>query len=137
MSDMSLFDSPADRVLKALPRGVREALLRILSEPEVGADLPSAITEHLRELEDATGSNEFLDLELAKRVAGQSRRLLKEFDSDGTPPAKRSLVRAAARYFILSKDGESDEESIFGLEDDAEVLEAVARELDREDLLCD
>lgn len=47
---------------------------------------------------------------------------------------QRRLVQAAVTWLLLEDDAEPDLESVAGLDDDAEVFNAVARELGRQDL---
>lgn len=48
---------------------------------------------------------------------------------------QRQLVQAAVTWFLLEEDDEPDLESVAGLDDDAEVFNAVVRELGRQDLV--
>lgn len=48
---------------------------------------------------------------------------------------QRQLVQVAVTWFLLEEDEEPDLESVAGLDDDAEVFNAVARELGRQDLV--
>ena len=48
---------------------------------------------------------------------------------DDTPDAERLAIQAAVRYFVLEDDAESDLNSVIGLDDDAEVVNAVLRHL--------
>ena len=90
---------------------------------------------HLDYLRESVARNEFLDLTLAKRLASECHRLLEAVSSDGTEEPERRLARAAVRYFIQDEDGDSDADSILGLDDDALVLDAVIRELGLDHLL--
>ncbi len=129
MSDTPLFDRPADRVVEALSLRIAEAFAEVVRHDDEGADLAGAVTHHLAHLEAAMSHNEFLDIDLARKLARQCRRLLDWANGADLADDQRALARAAVRYFVLDDDGDSDADSILGLEDDEEVLVAVAREL--------
>jgi hypothetical protein len=100
------------------------------------ATLRSELEAHVGEIRAAAGKNEFLDVSLALRLAEVCSALLEEGERQGTEEAWR-LVQAATRYFILDDDGEHDLESVCGLDDDAEVCNAVSRHLGRPDLVIE
>jgi len=131
----SLFDTPTERVLRALPASAATIFEGLLAENFIPArELRAQIPSYLAELEDATGTHEFLDIGLAKKVADQSLGLLDGIDID-TSEETRKLIQAAIRYFLLDDDADSDKESLIGFDDDARVVELVAREIGREDVL--
>lgn len=69
-----------------------------------------------------------VDPALARGLAEASLRMLGTL-SDDTPESTRRLVQAAVRYFVIEDDADSDLDSILGLDDDAEVINAVLRHL--------
>ncbi len=69
-----------------------------------------------------------VDPALARGLAEASLRLLGTL-SDDSPETTRRLIQAAVRYFIIEDDADSDLDSILGLDDDAEVVNAVLRHL--------
>ncbi|MBW2454088.1 MAG: hypothetical protein JRI68_06245 [Deltaproteobacteria bacterium] len=69
-----------------------------------------------------------VDPALARDLAEASLRLLGTL-SDDTPESTRRLIQAAVRYFIIEDDADGDLDSILGLDDDAEVVNAVLRHL--------
>ena len=69
-----------------------------------------------------------VDPALANGLAESSLRLLSTLD-DGTPERTRRMIQAAVRYFVIEEDADNDVGSILGLDDDAEVLNAVLRAL--------
>jgi len=69
-----------------------------------------------------------VDPALARGLAEASLRLLGTL-SDDTPEPTRRLIQAAVRYFVIEDDADSDLDSILGLDDDAEVVNAVLRHL--------
>lgn len=69
-----------------------------------------------------------VDPTLAKALAEASLRLLGTLN-ESSPENTRRLVQAAVRYFIIEDDADSDLDSILGLDDDAEVMNAVLKKL--------
>ena len=51
------------------------------------------------------------------------------------PPWQRRIVQAACEYYVFPEDGDGDFDSITGLDDDAEVVNAVLFVLGDEDNL--
>lgn len=72
--------------------------------------------------------DEDFDPQLARSLAEASLKLLGTLNDD-TPDQTRRMVQAAVRYFVIEEDADSDLGSILGLDDDAEVLNAVLRRL--------
>lgn len=131
----SLFDTPAERVLRALPAASAEILDELLKEDLIPArELRAAVPDYVAELEAATKKHEFLDIGLAKKLANRCLSLLDAIDID-TSEETRQVIQAAVRYFLLDDDADSDKESLIGFDDDARVIEVVAREIGREDIL--
>ncbi len=130
-----LFETPVDRVLSAAPADVAKLLDRFLEEPlrEI-TELRSEVRTYLEKLENLSGEEEFLDLQLARIIAAQCEALLVGLNSTSSEHARR-LVQMAVRYFIEDDDAEGDITSPIGFDDDAEVVVLVAQELGREDVL--
>ena len=125
---MSVFDD--------VPEGAREVVEALLLEPTVPeAALLVELSAHLETIHAAAGQNEFLDVSLALRLTEVSRALIGE--SRRRDDGARRLVQAAVRYFIIDDDADPDLESVCGLDDDAEVCNAVARALGRNDLIIE
>jgi uncharacterized membrane protein YkvA (DUF1232 family) len=96
--------------------------------------LRADVASHLQYLEHLAAEAEFLDLALARRVAGQCDALLSAIEERGSEEI-RGLVQAAVLYFVEKDDVEADVISPIGFDDDAEVVALVARAIGREDLL--
>jgi uncharacterized membrane protein YkvA (DUF1232 family) len=73
-------------------------------------------------------SDEDFDPQLARSLVDASLKLLGTL-KDETPETTRRLVQAAVRYFVIEDDADGDLDSILGLDDDAEVMNAVLRRL--------
>jgi len=90
-------------------------------------DLLQRVEAHLAEIHAQYRQNEFLDIELADRVAEQVRRLLAAYADYGAE--EQRLIIGAARYFAAANDEESDIHSIFGMEDDVRILNYVLAQI--------
>ena len=131
---LPLFDTALDRVCAALPGEVSGFLRRFATErPWDVAVLRGELEAYLTSLELLADTEEFLDLRTARILAKQCAALLsRKFESK----QEHQLVQAAVRYFIEDDDAEGDTTSIIGFDDDAEVIAAVARELNRAEVLA-
>ncbi len=69
-----------------------------------------------------------VDPTLANSLAEACLRLLGTLN-DSSPESTRQLVQAAVRYFVIEDDADGDLDSILGLDDDAEVVNAVLSKL--------
>jgi hypothetical protein len=77
-----------------------------------------------------------VDPTLANALVEASLKLLATLN-ESSPEATRRLVQAAVRYFLIEEDADSDLDSILGLDDDAEVLNAVLRHLGHDSWLVE
>jgi uncharacterized membrane protein YkvA (DUF1232 family) len=115
----------------------RDVLRTLLDEPLVSADeLRREIAEYVAAVHARAQREEFVDVRLVDRVGDACLGLLSAI-GDEAPPESRRLVQAAIRYFILESDADSDFSSVVGFDDDAEVVNAVARYLQRTDLVVE
>lgn len=71
-----------------------------------------------------------VDPVLANSLVDTSLKLLSSLN-DSSPETTRRVVQAAVRYFVIEDDADSDLDSILGLDDDAEVINAVLHHLGR------
>ncbi len=69
-----------------------------------------------------------VDPALARALVESSLKLLGTL-GENTPETTRRLIQAAVRYFVLTDDADGDFDSILGLDDDAEVMNAVLTHL--------
>lgn len=111
-------------------------MLNDLKQPTSVADLHvlrGQLSGHLDAIEEESFEFEFLELDLARKIAICLNQLLDiaaTFDAD-----QRSTLRAAVTYFVKADDEENDFESPIGMEDDAEVVNEACRILGRPDLV--
>ena len=128
----AFFVSPIiQRVLDALPSSTARVLETCLEDSAaIASDPVGAVNAHVEQLKVAAKGNEFLDLEQAEQLGRRCHALLAQI-GPGCLEAHRKLVLAAVYYFILDDDAESDSDSVLGLEDDEQVLNAVEDELKR------
>ncbi|MBI4705970.1 MAG: hypothetical protein HY744_33170 [Deltaproteobacteria bacterium] len=103
-----------------------------MSEPLAA---PQELLRELRAYQRALGERSRLsdevDPALARALADGCTRLVSTI-GPATPEAERRVIQAAVRYFVLEDDAEGDFDSVIGLDDDAEVLNAALRHLGRE-----
>lgn len=92
----------------------------------------SAIDAHLARVRAAAEERDFVDLQLAVRIADVLTTLLDE--ASGYTARERALLGGAVRYFCQHDDVNSDLTSPTGFEDDAEILNAVSAYLGRPEL---
>ena len=130
-----LFEKPLDRVLKALSFDDKGLLRQRYDHPLKDTSiLRDELKLYLSAIEALTDKNEFLDIKLARRIYAQCEALLDGLHQ-GAPEESKRLVQTAIGYFVEADDAECDTTSPIGFDDDAEVIEAVAREIAREDVL--
>ena len=112
------------------------AIFRKLQEDLPTAELTALrrqVRAHLAELVVAQARSELIALDLAEQLCIGLEALLDaspSFDADA-----RAAVVGAARYFIADDDERPDAGSCTGLDDDVEVFNHVASQLNRLDLL--
>ena len=67
--------------------------------------------------------NEFIDIESAEKLAETSHFLISRFDKFTIE--QKSLAVASIYYFVESDDDEHDFDSMFGFEDDVDVMNRI------------
>jgi hypothetical protein len=122
-------------LLEALPLKVRPLVEELMRERLVPPDeLRSELKSHEQQVDRAAATRGDLDVNLAECI-GMSCYVLLNTLRPGTPEESRRLIQVACRYFVETEDREGDLASVFGFDDDAEVLNAVAVKLGRPDLV--
>ena len=117
-----------------LPEECADVLARHYAEPvDDEAVLLRRLEGYLDQVHAAFHQNDYIDIDLVEKLGDMVQSLLAEspeLDDDA-----RRLVHAGARYFIDTDDAEDDMASMTGFGDDADVLVAICRHLEREDLV--
>lgn len=114
--------------LAGIPDDARPTFEQLLVQPLARPEaLASRVDAHLAALRTAARHNEFLDLALAETIAGHCHRLLQHWPRASAD--QQRLIQAAVGYFATSGDADDDFDSIAGLDDDAQVINAVLAHL--------
>lgn len=117
--------SGVDRVLGVLDEDAGAIFSDLVEESLLAShELRAEVAGHLAKLEALKDFHENLDLDTARVVADRCLRLVDLISEDG-PVESRRLAQAAARYFVVDEDAESDFHSLHGFDDDLGVVEAV------------
>jgi hypothetical protein len=122
-------DVSIDRVMAALSPRVARVVEGLLPKPRSSpVELHRTVSGYRNELEGMARGGDLIDVNLATEVANLLHRLI---DTLQPPVAdeQHRLVQAAALYFVMEHDAESDRDSLIGFEDDRLVAIAVAAEL--------
>ncbi|MCH9686985.1 MAG: hypothetical protein K0V04_36455 [Deltaproteobacteria bacterium] len=98
------------------------------------ADLRAELAEYTAKIAAKEPRNEMLDASVGKGLSQACSAMLDMVEA-GADEATRRLVQAAVRYFVVEDDVEPDLDSLWGLDDDAAVCNAIARHLGRDDLV--
>ncbi|MEA3337417.1 MAG: hypothetical protein U9R25_16075 [Chloroflexota bacterium] len=96
------------------------------------SSLTGQVTQHLADCRRALRANEFLDINLAEKIAEVLTSLLAGYGE--LPAEHQALIVGATRYFVAAGDAESDLTSVLGWDDDAQVLNHVLDVIGRQDL---
>jgi hypothetical protein len=119
-----------EEFITAAPAEARTHLRELLRDaPQPEAKLRNEISRHLGVCDEEAGSNEFLDLALARGIGEALLVLIQGLDANEHDT--RNIVTAASRYYFQADDGDHDFDSILGFEDDAQVALAACQVLDR------
>lgn len=123
-----------DDLVANAPAQLRTSLEGLLRRPaatreKLGADLDA----YTQRIDDAVRSRPDLDVNLAEAIMQACRTLLAE-DWAGHSPDQRRLIQLVCDYYVDSDDEDGDLESVFGFDDDAEVLNLVLDSLGRSEL---
>ncbi|MFT5501244.1 MAG: hypothetical protein ACI88G_001378 [Woeseiaceae bacterium] len=122
--DFSQLDSNTRRVAEQLA-GEALVSVKVLSDE---------LQQYVEELDTHSSNDGFFDHDVAKRIAGLCWKLL---DAIPAEPDERQhqLTQLAINYFVLAEDGQDDNHSMAGFEDDLQVVTAVINELGLSHLL--
>ena len=122
--DFSKFDSNTRRIAKQL---AGEALVSI-------PVLADELQQYAEEIDAHKTNDEFVDYDIAKRIAALCWKLLDALP-DEPDERQHRLTQLAINYFVLAEDAQDDNYSLAGFEDDLQVVTAVIGELGLDHLL--
>ncbi len=100
--------------------------------PDETPELQAQVLAHVTHIRDQLRTNEFLDIDLAERLADKLVQLLQGLAAYSQEDQR--LIVGAARYFVSDDDAEPDTQSILGLDDDLAVFNYVVTQLGQPDL---
>jgi uncharacterized membrane protein YkvA (DUF1232 family) len=117
-----------------LPENARILVEQLIQEDLVSSDeLRFEIEKYSSKIDRFARKRDDLDVNLAECIAQSCLAMLDTLKQD-SPAEHRRLMQVACRYFVEEDDEEGDLGSVFGFDDDAEVLNIVVRKLGRPDL---
>ena len=129
-SDLRDHDLPVS--IRGPARAVFQRLAEVLPTARI-AHLATQVQDYVRFVEQAPDRNPQLSLDLVRRLAAACQALLADYPAYSRE--HRALVVGAARYFVESTDANNDWQDLFGFDDDLAVINAVAHEVGRDDLV--
>jgi len=120
--------------MSELSTEIRVVYLEYLDGPlTTPAALRSLVHMHRSRADTELESRTLVDKKLVDYIAESCLALLDSWHDVGE--SERRAIQAACLYFADTDDEESDFDTIGGFDDDARVLNFVARKLGRDDLL--
>ncbi len=96
--------------------------------------LSDELQQYIEELEAHSSHAEFIDHDVARRIAALCWKLLDALPAEPDERQHR-LTQLAINYFVLAEDAQDDNHSLAGFEDDLQVVTAVIHELGLSHLL--
>lgn len=119
--------------IDGIPEAARPLWTRLMGEPLVPVhELFKQVRDYQQTIaERSQWRDADVDPTLANALIDASLKLLGTLNANSPEPTRR-LIQAAVRYFVIEDDADGDLDSILGLDDDAEVVNAVLRHLGHE-----
>ncbi len=113
-----------DEFLDAVPESTRSVIETLLRESDVAVDvLRRQVREHTTRFAVAAARDPALDPGLAQRIEDRCLQLLDRAERDDSD-ALRRIVQATCEYYVYEDDADGDFDSVEGLDDDIEVVNA-------------
>ena len=127
--------SRPERLLEALPDTLRQPVSDFYNMPLAPKrELIALINDYTDEIARVANRRGDLDINLADCIARCCLTLLNEqWDDEGDH--RKRLIQAACYYFVENDDDDVDLQSVYGFDDDAELLNVILEHLDRPDLV--
>ncbi|MBM7572940.1 hypothetical protein [Aquibacillus albus] len=97
--------------------------------------LKQNVEKHYNKVQEATKQNEFININLAKKIKDVCLILIEKFDTVSTE--EKRYINATVNYFITSEDEEEDLFSPLGFDDDVEILNECLKLIGKESLIID
>ena len=126
--------SRRERLLEALPDTLRQPVSDFYNMPLAPKrELIALINDYADEIARVANQRGDLDINLADCIARCCITLLNEqWDDEGDH--RKRLIQAACYYFVESDDEDGDLQSVYGFDEDAELLNVILEHLDLPDL---
>jgi len=126
--------SRPERFLEDLPDALRQPVSDFYKMPLAPKrELIGLINDYADEIERVANRRGDLDINLADCIARCCLTLVNE-QWDGEGDHRKRLIQAACYYYVERDDEDSDLQSVYGFDDDADLLNVILEHLDRPDL---
>ena len=126
--------SRPERLLEDLPDALRQPVSDFYNMPLAPKrELIALINDYADEIERVADRRGDLDVNLADCIARCCLTLLNE-QWDGEGDHRKRLIQAACYYYVERDDEDGDLQSVYGFDDDADLLNVILEHLDRPDL---
>ena len=127
-------EGPSRLPTTELPDELRQALGRLYDMPLTSKSaLEVRIIQYADDIERAATKRGDLDVHLADCISRSCMTLLNE-EWDRSEDFGKRLIQAACHYFVESDDEDGDLDSVYGFDDDAELVNEILELLNRQDL---
>ncbi len=127
--------SRPERLLEALPDTLRQPVSDYYNLPLASKrELTALINDYVNEIARVAKRRGDLDVNLAGCIHRCCLTLLNE-RWDGEGDHHKRLIQAACYYYVENDDEDGDLQSVYGFDDDAELLNVLLQHLDRPDLV--
>jgi hypothetical protein len=122
------------QLLEALPDTLRQPVSDLYNMPLAPKhELVALINDYADEIARVANRRGDLDINLADCIARCCLTLLNE-QWEGEGDHRNRLIQAACYYYVENDDEDGDLQSVYGFDDDAELLNVILEHLDRPDL---
>jgi len=126
--------SGPERLLEDLPDAIRQPVSDFYNMPLAPKrELIALINDYADEIERVANRRGDLDINLADCIARCCLTLVNE-QWDGEGDHRKRLIQAACYYYVERDDEDGDLQSVYGFDDDADLLNVILEHLDRPDL---
>ena len=124
-----------NQLFNSLPQSMRTQAVDLCNRPLLDKNkIINLIADYAETIGQVAHTREDIDVNLADCISRRCLKLLNEH-WEAESEINRHLIQAACCYFVESDDDDDDFESVFGFDDDAELLNLILEHLKRDDLL--